>query len=250
MTQEKKKVAILFFGLTRTLKDVYPSLKQNLFNVLIENNFEYDNFVHTYTLPNPFQDPITQKITYNYDNESYKILNPRDCILEEQMSVAKNLQIGRHFTKDVGWGGYAQICANQWNCTEFAAGCALIRNMVLAVYSKKRVTELFSKYKDDYDYVIITRPDQAINNKFNVGAFSLLNDGNIIVPREHSYKGINDRICIARPRNAILYGFAFNFLLEYSKIKALCSEEYWKWYITEVCKLNIIYGSLLATLIR
>jgi len=250
MTQEKKRVAILFFGLTRTLKDVYPCLKQNLFDVLIENNFEHDNFVHTYTLPNPFQDPITQKVTYDYDNESYTILNPRDFILEEQMSLAKQLQIGNYFTKDVGWVGYAQTCANEWNCTKFAAGCALIRNMVLAVYSKKRVTELFSKYKDDYDYVIITRPDQAINNKFNVGAFSLLNDGNIIVPRDHSYVGINDRICIATPRNAIIYGLAFNLLLAYSKQTAVVSESFWKWYITKVCKLNIVYGSLLATLIR
>jgi hypothetical protein len=241
MTQEKKKVAVLFFGLTRSLRDVYPSLKQNLFNVLIENNFEYDNFVHTYTLPNPFQDPITQKITYDYDNESYKILNPRDCILEEQMSVAKNLQIGRYFTHVSNWVG----CAST-----YVMGCYFIRNMVLALYSKKRLVQLFARYKDEYDYVIITRPDQAFNNKLNVGAFSLLNNGNIIVPREHSYTGINDRICIARPRNAILYGLAFNFLLEYSKIKALVSEEYWKWYITEVCKLNITYGSLLATLIR
>ena len=33
----------------------------------------------------------------------------------------------------------------------------LIRNMVLALYSKKKITLLFDKYIDEYDYAIIIR---------------------------------------------------------------------------------------------
>jgi hypothetical protein len=237
----KKKVAILFFGLTRSLKDIYSSLEENLFTVLKNNNFDYDNFVHTYSLPNPYTDPITKNTTYDYDNESYKILNPKHYIIEEQIAVAKKLNIGQYFTHVSNWEGCAPT---------YRKGCYFIRNMVLALYSKKRLVDLFSQYKNDYDYVIITRPDQAFNNKFNVNSFLLLNDSNIIIPKEHSYTGINDRICIAKPNNAIIYGNAFGPLLAYSKKKAIVSEAYWKWYIIHVCKLKIIYGSILATLVR
>jgi hypothetical protein len=239
--EKRKKVAILFFGLSRSVKDVYPSLKENLFDVLTENNIEYDNFVHTYSLPNPYQDPITKKIIYNYDNDAYKVLNPRDYIVEDQVLVAKQLQINQYFKYVSDW----EKCA-----PTYRDGCAFIRNMVLALYSKKRLVELFAKYKNEYDYVIITRPDQAFNTRLNPVAFKLLNDSNIIVPKEHSYTGINDRICIAKPNNAIVYGLAFNLLLEYSKRTAIVSEAYWKWYITKVCRFKIVYGSLRSTLVR
>jgi hypothetical protein len=238
---KKKRIAILFFGLTRSLPNVYASLKENLFDVLTNNNIDYDNFIHTYTLSNPYKNPITKSIINNYDNDAYKLLNPRDYILQNQDLVKQKLIINQYYTYVSNWQGCAPT---------LELGCSFIRNMVLALYSKKKVVELFSKYKNEYDYVIITRPDQKLDNKFNINAFRLLNNNNIIIPKEHSYTGINDRICIASPQNAIIYGLAFDYLLAYSKKKAIVSEAYWKWYISNVCKLNIIYGSLLATLIR
>ena len=238
---KKKRVAILFFGLTRSLTSVYSSLKENLFDVLTNNNFEYDNFVHTYTLPNPYTNHITKTTIYDYDNESYKLLNPRDYILQNQKLVEQKLNISQYYSANIGdWAGYA---------TDPTFCCYCIRNMVLALHSKKKLVELFSKYKDEYDYVIITRPDQRLDNKFNINAFLLLNDSNIIVPKGHAYTGINDRICISKPKNAIIYGLAFNRLLAYSKRNKIVSEAYWKWYING-CRINIIYGSLSATLIR
>ena len=93
--------------------------------------------------------------------------------------------------------------------------------MVLALHSKKKVVELFSKYKSEYDYVIITRPDQKYNTKLNINSLKLINENNIIIPFEHSYEGINDRFCIANPKNAITYGLAFNSLKNYSELKSI-----------------------------
>ena len=240
-TKTPKKVAVLYFGLARSLKKVIPFLERGIYSVLRENNIEYDNFVHTFSLPNPYIDPINKSVIKDYDNDSYKLLNPRDFIIEDQNMVSKRLNIKEYFSHIGTWHGCA---SNHIEC------CRLVRNMVLALYSKKRVAELFSKYKHDYDYVIITRPDQAIDNVLNIRCFSLLNEDNIIIPKEHSHSGINDRICIAKPRNAILYCQAIDWLLQYSKKKEVISEAYWKWYILRVCKLNIIYGNLQATLIR
>jgi len=121
--------------------------------------------------------------------------------------------------------------------------------MVLAQHSKKMVTNLFKEYKNSYDYAMITRPDQALHNKINPTAFNLLNNDNIIIPKEHSYLGINDRLCIAKPNIAIIYGNSFTYLLVYSEKKTIVSEVFLKDYL-KLNNIHIIYSPITATLIR
>jgi hypothetical protein len=233
-------MAILFWGLTRSLKDVYKSLKTNIFDVLNDHDIEYDIFIHTYILPNSYTNPyVNTKIT-NYDNESYKLLNPKYYILENQDKVEHNLQIPKYFSKLSDWVG----CA-----TTLEKKCFFVRNMVLAQHSKKTVTDLFTPYKNNYDYVMFTRPDQALHTKINPSAFHLLNNNNIFIPKEHSYHGLNDRMCIARPNIGIIYGNSFNFLLVYSEKTTIVSEVFLKKYL-EFKNIHIIYNSIKATLIR
>ena len=125
----------------------------------------------------------------------------------------------------------------------------LVRNMILALHSKKMVTQLFKEHKNEYDYVIITRPDQMLNAKVNTNAFSLLNDRNIIIPYEHSYHGYNDRFCIAKPNVAIKYGSAFYVLKLYSQIGTIVSEVFMKDYLTSL-GLKIIFSPIKSQLIR
>jgi len=235
-----KKVAILFFGLTRTLRKTYDNIKENIFDELTNNGLEFDTFIHTYHLNNPYINPYTRETMYNYDNTSYQLLNPKEYIIQKQNLVEKKLRINEYFSKLGDWVGCATTLPKKAN---------FVRNMVLALHSKKKVVELFSKYKSEYDYVIITRPDQIYNTKLNINSFNLIKENNIIVPFEHSYEGINDRFYIANPKNAIIYGLAFNNLKIYSKIKSIVSEVYLKDYLN-LNKLSIIFGSLKAELVR
>jgi len=47
---ENKRVAILFFGLSKTLERTIDSIKQNLLTSLDENSISYDIFIHTYKI--------------------------------------------------------------------------------------------------------------------------------------------------------------------------------------------------------
>lgn len=237
---KKKKIAILFWGLTRSLNDVYDSLKTNIFDVLDKHNIEYDIFMHTYILPTPYTNPYVNTIIENYDNNSYKLLNPKVYIIDNQHKVEHMLQIPKYFSNLSDWAG----CA-----TSFEKRCFFVRNMVLAQYSKKMVTDLFTPYKNDYDYVMFTRPDQALHTKINPSVFHLLNTNNIFIPKEHSYHGVNDRLCIARPNIAIIYGNSFKFLLVYSENNAVISEVFLKRYL-KINNIHIIYNPITATLIR
>lgn len=46
----EKKLAIGFYGIIRSLNYTIDSIEKNIFNILKENNFNYDLFVHTYNL--------------------------------------------------------------------------------------------------------------------------------------------------------------------------------------------------------
>lgn len=46
----KCRVALCFFGLARSLRWTYPSIKSRVFDVLRDSNVTYDIFVHTYSL--------------------------------------------------------------------------------------------------------------------------------------------------------------------------------------------------------
>jgi hypothetical protein len=235
-----KRVAILFFGLTRSLRNNYNNLKEKLFDQLTKNNYEYDTFIHTYMLENPYINPWSGEKVENYDNTAYTILKPRHFIVERQSIIEPRLVIPRFYSKLGNWAG----CASTPQMYKY-----LVRNMVLALYSKRRVVNLFAKYKHEYDYVIICRPDQQLETEFNASAFKRLGNKNIIIPFEHSYYGFNDRFCVAKPNAAIQYGNALKYLYFYSKLKPIVSEVYMRWYLQAI-GLKIVFSPLKSKLIR
>ena len=235
-----KRVAILFFGLTRSLRNIINNLNENLFNELTKNDYIYDIFIHTYSLENPYINPWSGESINNYDNTAYEILNPKYYIIEKQSKVEQKLNINSYCSNLSNWKGAAKTPEMRRY---------LVRNMVLALHSKKMVTNLFKEHKNEYDYVIITRPDQMLHAKINTNAFLILNDRNIIIPYEHSYHGYNDRFCIAKPNVGIKYGSGFDVLKLYSQIGAVVSEVFMKDYLTSL-GLKIIFSPIKTQLIR
>ena len=115
----------------------------------------------------------------------------------------------------------------------------LVRNVCLALYSKKQIINVFEKYKDDYDYCIISRPDMEFKNEFNVDWLNELTHNNIIIPSKDSSHGINDRFCIGKPEVILFYGKLYDYLKEYSIKKSIISERYLLDMINDK-KINII----------
>lgn len=210
------KVAILFFGLTRTLEKTIDSLKKNLFDVLEENSMQYDVFIHTYKIFGPYVNIWSGEFTDYYNNEDVEtLLNPKYFIFDNQKTIADNIDFNEYYKCLGNWTGFSE------DMTKY-----LIKNMALALYSKKQVTQLFDK-NNDYDYAIIIRPDTQLHTKFDVNYFKELNDDNIIIPEKDWYAGCNDRICIGKP-NVISYcGKLFDELKTYSENKSIISEVFW-----------------------
>jgi hypothetical protein len=235
---EKKKVAILFYGLTRNLETTCHSIKENLLKPLNDNSIDYDIYMHTYKIVGEYKNEWSGESTSNYKNENIvKLLNPKYLILENQKKIVDSIDFNKYYKQLGNWTGMTK------DMTKY-----LIRNMCLALYSKKRITEVFDYNIKDYDYAIIIRPDIQLQHKIDVNLFNELNENNIIIPAMDSFYGCNDRFCIGKP-NVISYcGKLFDALKLYSESKSIISEVYFmdklnQRYIT-ILKRNIRYKQL------
>jgi len=232
---KKKKIAILFFGLTRSLHKTIQSLHDNLFNVLRDNSYEYDTFIHTYKIQGEYNNQWAHESTKNYINEDVEaLLKPTYFIHDNQQDIVKTIKFEDYYKNLGDWRGKPPEMVRY-----------LIRNMCLALYSKKQITKLFEQHKDEYDYAIIIRPDMMLKTKLDINWFNELRDDTIIIPECDSYGGCNDRLCIGTVNTILYYGTLFDALKEYSEKKSIISERYLLDMLTEksiqINKKNIQY---------
>jgi hypothetical protein len=212
----KKKIAILFFGLTRSLHKTIQSLHTNLFNVLRDNSYSYDTFIHTYKIQGEYNNQWSRESTKNYINEDVEaLLKPTYFIHDNQQDIVKKFNFEDYYKNLGDWRGKPPELVRY-----------LIRNMCLALYSKKQITKLFEQHKDEYDYAIIIRPDMMLKTKLDITWFNELRDDTILIPERDSYGGCNDRFCIGTVNTILYYGTLLDSLKEYSEKKSITSEGY------------------------
>jgi len=205
------KVAIGFFGITRSLKHTIDSINENVLNVLKDSNIEYDIYIHTYHLSN-YKNKRTGEVVKDeeIDNEEYKLLNPNYVEIDDQNIIKKKINLRLYRTHKDPWN-------TKYNSVD---------NFILAQYSKLRLTNMIERNKINYNYVLFMRPDCRYINKLPVNYFHLINNKSIIIPNFHLFGKIpfNDRFCICNMKTYRIYGKVFPLLLGISKKKPLHSE--------------------------
>ena len=68
------KIAICFWGLTRSLKYTIDSLNENLFLQLDENNIKYHKFIHTFYFEGLYNNKHGAEKDIKLDFDEYKLL--------------------------------------------------------------------------------------------------------------------------------------------------------------------------------
>ena len=135
------KVCICFYGLVqRSLKYTLGSIETNIFNVLKDNNIDYDTYIHTYD-SSFSHSPRGKEINVPVNVDDYKLLNPNDYIIESY-NKADNI---------INYKQYPDRTYND-NYTS-------ILNWIRELYSIKQVTNLWHAKKDEYDFYLYIRPD-------------------------------------------------------------------------------------------
>lgn len=196
------KIALAFFGLTRSLSYTMPSIHKNILNILIKNGIEYDIFLHTYRIDHYENQRSHEKISH-VNNDEYKLLKAKYTQIDDLNRVKKCLVLTQFRTHPDPWNTNYQS----------------VDNFILAQLSKSRVTALIKGSNNKYDYIIYLRPDVEYITPFDISYFKKVTDHVICIPDFHRYgpQSFNDRFCITNANTYFHYGDTFPYLLEISK---------------------------------
>jgi hypothetical protein len=143
-----KKIILCFFGvIPRSIKYTFQSIKENIIDVLKENNYEVEIYVFNLNIKDTKIDNVIVDqndisiIPFNYFEE------------EDQSNIDNQLKLLKShknilFTR-YDYGGCEQNCLRQ-------------------MYSEYRVGLFLEKNVDKYDIAIVCGPDFYIANKINI----------------------------------------------------------------------------------
>jgi len=217
------KIAICYWGMTRSTKIVYNSHINNLFNVLENNGIEFDVFIHTWkTLAKNYI------IWMNFsdikvDYEEYKLLNPTFYKIDKQNEFLDTINFNDYFGENF-------IDKNERDHELLWQNPLLLRNHLCALESQKRCYHMVLESNNSYDYILYIRPDVEIMNPFDVNWLN--SEFDITITKYDHHSGFNDRFAIIPFDKAEKYSTRIDELIDFrQKIGRIISEKYVKYIV-------------------
>lgn len=234
----KYKIAICYWGLTRSLSKIYQSHIDNIYNTLRDYGYEYDIYMHTwYSSSNTFY--VWEKRDKNVDVNDYEYINPKYYKTDDQDVFLNNINFLDYFDEE----HYNKYGADRYDNPEWYP--YLIRNSICGTKSQKIVTQMVVDTGIKYDFVIYIRPDALIKNKLP-NIFNNISDGTLVVPDMDIFYGINDQFAILSFNDFTKYGNRFDEIVSFRKTIRKCYAEHlveliFNKYFTKLLKININY---------
>jgi hypothetical protein len=233
------KIAICYWGMTRSTKYVYKSHINHLFNIFKNENIDYDIFMHTWETDFEGQLIGLNHYDYTVDYEEYKLLNPTFYKIEKQCDFLNTINFKNYFNEKL---------YEQYGDSEYEWIPQLIRNHLCALESQKRVYNMVIESNNCYDYILYIRPDVEILNPIDINWINT--DFDIILPNYHHYEGLNDRFAIIPTHKAVKYSTRIDEIIDFRRKRGrIVSEKYVK-YIVDNYYPNIKFIDFVMTIIR
>lgn len=219
------KIAICFFGLSRSLKYTISSINKNLFDVLKKQNHEYIVFLHTYNLNKLVNTRTGENDILNVDE--YKLLSPDYFEITDQTIFDDTVDISKY-----NKNGYSLTYTDN-----------TIMNIHRQNNSIARVWNLVGQTKIDFDFYIMCRPD--IKLLFPI-IIPIIIPKTLYIPNFAHYGGFNDRFCIGDKYSISIWSSRLSYIDEYCKNNILQSEQLLKYVM---CR-NHIDVKFMSTLFK
>lgn len=193
------KIAICFFGITRSLRHTFESISSNLLKPCRDVG-DTENFCHFFQLGD-INNPRSGE-RGELDRNEYKLLSPDWLQLDEPDQCLENYPIDRIFHYGDYWGD------------DFKS----LRNLLHQLHSIKTVTQAVQSH--DFDLVIFARPDLLYHDSIRRPLLRVVqsrNENEVCVPDwQHWEGGLNDRFAICKGADAIhAYGCRVDEALSY-----------------------------------
>lgn len=240
------RVAICYWGMTRSTRFVHHAHKSQMFDIFKNNQVDYDVYMHTWKTSKNMVWGVDWTATRNIPNDynEYKLLNPTHYEFDDQDEFLKTIQFSDYFKKEL-YDTYGDHPDYEWRPE-------LIRNMICALESQKRVTQISIDSQKKYDFMLYIRPDVDIYTPFLIDWFDLVKPGEIALTNEsyRHFEGYNDKFALMRFGDCKLYADRLDGLKSYRDTKGrIVAEKYLK-YVIEKNFSNVHFVNMTVRLIR
>jgi hypothetical protein len=216
------KVAIVFWGLCRSTEYTIESLQKNLFQVFDSQGIDYKVYLHTWNIFRKYHNPRAGERNIFLKNTTWRYLNPSKYLIENQDEVDPQLHLSKYRKHGDPWQKDEIKEYVKFSCVD---------NVVRALYSLQRATELWIKDMQSIDVVMYIRPDVKLMGPFHIEWLSHIHDNVVYMPDFHLIDGVNDRFAFGRPATMKIYGLRFKYAQLYSELKPLHSERFLAEYL-------------------
>jgi hypothetical protein len=226
--------AIIYFGLTRSVRKTHETHKKHVFDILAKENLTYKTFMHTWKTTNDVQNVWDKVIPQKIDYSEYKLLSPDFYMLDDENKFLESLNMDDYY--------YKHEEDKEWIPK-------MVSNHLCMLESQKRgfgmVKESILK-GDKFKFIMFIRPDITIHNDLNISKI-LANHNKILVPDHDHHEGINDQFAIMNYEYAQLYGNRIDEIADFRKANGrIVGEKYCKFiiikYRMELSELNFNYS--------
>ena len=216
------QVAIVYWGLTRSAKDIYKTHEEFIYKILKEANIMFDVYLHSWKTDNPLvwwhKQPM---IDYN----EYKVFQPCWVQYDSQDDFLSSLNFSEYFDATL-----FEMKGDHPNGEWYPQ---LIKNHLCALESMKRATAAVLASGIKYSHILYVRPDVRIESPFPVHLLSQVDDFTIVIPDYEHNEGYNDKFAIVTRNSCIKYTNRGDHIREFRKTHGrIVSEKYTKYCIT------------------
>ena len=207
------RIALCFFGLTRSLSVTRASLRRHVLDVLTSHGWAYDIFLHTY-VKHTLTNPRSKEANVVLDSNEWRYLRPAGVLIEDGDKVDAD------YVKPL----LPNILTRGDLWREHAVNHSSMANLLSQLRSIEKATGLLLRAQEKspttYDAVIFLRPDVWFFNDINMQEVETARAGPGVMfsPEFHAIaaaKEVNDRFAICHPADAKIWGLRRRLVDEY-----------------------------------
>ena len=237
----KDNIAICFYGLTRSLKYTYDSIKKKIIDPIKNNDYEITIYLHTYDLKILTNDRSNEKECLLDVNE-YKLLNPNIYKITNQDDFDNTIDLNKYLAHGDPWEGQEEKSHKS------------LKNILRQWNSLQEVTKLWELSSLKHQCIIYLRPDLFYINQINLENISLCLKSKqdkplACIPSWAGYGGNNDRFAYGNSSAMKIYGNRIQKAAQFSLNRSLHSEQFLK-YVLRKYKVSVKNIGMYAVRIR
>ena len=246
ISNNRLRVAIAYWGMTRSTRFVYETHVQHLFQVLENAEIDYTVFMHTWRAKKNIVRMDVEDIPVVEDE--YVLLNPSIFVIDDEDEFLN----GPNFNLSMYW--YESEWKRAGEHGEWWP--QLVSNLVCSLESLKRLTKLI-RDASSHDLVMYVRPDVRIDmplepNWLHVvhAASTLGNQSVIALPDFGHHHGLNDRFAIMHWKDCERYGSRLSSMAEYRKNVGFLTPEIYLKHVVSTSFNDVMQIPFRFTIIR